>query len=137
MGLIDEALRDVPPEYRERARELLAEPLVELDALRDEVRAYVRTVEQVSKVVQMLDSATALRLSEVVLALTDGTLDTEPARRLVQLAGHYLVREDDDEEVTGVLGFDDDVQVVNAVCRALGRDELVTPLPSHPSGPTA
>jgi len=133
VDLVEEALHDIPPEYRERVGQLLGESLVPRSELRGEVLGYITTVEQVSQMVQMLDSATALRLSEVVMALLDHVTDdaSEPSRRLVQLAAHYLVREDDDEEVTGVLGFDDDIQVINAVCRAVGRADLVTPLPEH------
>jgi len=138
MGAVDEALHDIPPEYRERARELLAAQAVPNDELRVEVERYRATVEQVSRIVPMLDGEMALRLAGVITSLLDHLADMDDSevsdhRGLVQMAARYLILEDDDEEVTGVLGFDDDIQVINAVCRAVGRDDLVTPLPARPA----
>lgn len=124
------ALHDIPPEYRDRAEALLKHELAGFDALRAEIDEYVDTVKQVSVMVQMLDVDTALRLAGVIKSLLAIEGLSEERQKLVQLAAHYLVREEDDEEVTGVLGFDDDVQVLNAVSRVVGRDDLVVPLPT-------
>lgn len=131
MSATEEALHDIPPEYRDRVELLLSQPPLGFEALRAEVDDYVDTVRQVGLMVDMLDIDTAMKLVDVVRALLamESTLEDEE-QRLVQLAAHYLVREEDDEEVTGVLGFDDDIQVVNAVCRVVGREDLVVPLPS-------
>lgn len=131
MSATEEALHDIPPEYRDRAEALLAQPVVGFDSLRAEVDDYVDTVRQVGLMVEMLDVDAVMKLVEVVRALLamEPTLEAEE-QRLVQLAAHYLVREEDDEEVTGVLGFDDDIQIINAVCRVVGREDLVVPLPS-------
>jgi hypothetical protein len=128
--LTEAVLHDVPPEYRDRATGLLDLPSVSSEALHAELDEYVTTVKQVAVMVELLDVDMALKLAGVVRQLlsVEG-LDAEQ-QRLVQLAAHYLVREEDDEEVTGVLGFDDDIQVINAVSRGIGRADLVVPLPS-------
>jgi len=130
MSVTDDALHDIPPEYRDRAAALLKHDLEDLTALRGELDEYMQTVKQVSVMVEMLDVDTALKLAGVVLALLDAEGLDDEKRRLVQMAAHYLVREEDDEEVTGVLGFDDDIQVLNAVSRVVGREDLVVPLPT-------
>ena len=125
--MIEAALRDMPVEYRDRFRELLAQPEEPVDALAAEVRAYVATVRQVGAMVKVLDLSVAEKIADVAVALL-GLQGLPPdAARLVNTAVRYFVREEDDEEITGVLGFDDDVQVINAVSRALGRPELVIP----------
>jgi hypothetical protein len=130
--VIDAVLHDIPIEYRDRFRELLDQPADPVPALRAEVERYIATVQQIGRVVKLLDLSAAERLAEVSIALLDGLTEQHPpeARLLVNAGVRYFVREEDDEEITGVLGFDDDVQVLNAVSRVIGRDDLVIPLGS-------
>jgi AcrR family transcriptional regulator len=125
--VIQAALRDIPIEYRDRFRDLLGQPAEPADRLADEVRQYVATVRQVGARVRVLDLSVAERIADVSITLLETPDLSEDAALLVNTAVRYFVREEDDEEITGVLGFDDDVQVLNAVCRALRRDDLVIP----------
>jgi hypothetical protein len=131
---LEDILHDVPVEYRDRFEGLLGQSLQELDDLRAEVESYLETVRRVGPLVALIDVGEAEQLGEATVALMNHLEPGQPAlfRQLVQSAVHYFVREEEDEEITGVLGFDDDIQVVNAVCRALGRHDLVIPLSRPP-----
>ena len=127
---IDDVLSDIPIEYRDRFGELVRRPTIPADELREQVERYLGTVRQVGKMVKLLDMDQAEALAEACLALLDHVHPdgADTAKMLVQGAVSYFVIEEDDEEITGVLGFDDDAQVLNAACRALGRDDLVLPV---------
>lgn len=127
---IDDVLHDIPVEYRERFEGLLGHTTVPAASLHAEVVAYLETVRRVGPYVAFIDVAEAERLGRTALELIALLQPGQPpaVHVLVQAATRYFVLEDEDEEVTGVLGFDDDIQVVNAVSRALGRADLVMPL---------
>lgn len=129
--MTDDVLHDIPEEYRERFVELLEEPALDPIGLRRDVTVYVHTVKQIGLMVKLLDLTVADRLAASATALLDH-LDATPAddelRRVVQAAVRYFVVEEEDEEITGVLGFDDDLQVLNAVSRAAGREDLIVVL---------
>ncbi|MCA9489547.1 MAG: hypothetical protein KC621_06475 [Myxococcales bacterium] len=128
--LLDQILDDIPVEYRDRYEALHARAGVELDALRPQLDDYLVTLGQVAAVARGMDFSVAERLANALLNLIDAmTAGDERQRRAVHAAVIYFVQEDDDEEITGVLGFDDDVQVVNAVARAIGRPDLIVALP--------
>ena len=57
------------------------------------------------------------------LALLDRTAAEGPrARRLAQVAARYFVLQDDgDDDLSSPFGFDDDIEVFNAVVTALGQ----------------
>lgn len=125
----NDVLHDIPVEYRDRFHALYSAPLVDLSLLRRDVDAYLATVRQVGRMVKLLDMGAAEKLATVSIALIDHVEGgAEEPRRLVQAAVRYFVLEEEDDEITGVLGFDDDTQVLNAVSRALGRSDLVVPL---------
>lgn len=128
--MIDEVMNDIPIEYRDRFHELLQQPERTRDELRRDVVAYITMVKQVGQMVKLLDLSMAEKLCDVALSLLDRLREDAPppSLRLVQAAIQYLVLEEEDEEITGVLGFDDDVQVMNAVCRVVGQTALVIPL---------
>lgn len=126
----ERVLDDIPEEYRDRYEALLREAPVPAAAQRAEIERYLATVRVVAPMVGFLDLDDAERLAEATLTLV-GLLRPDSApevHAVVQAAVHYFVHEEDDEEITGVLGFDDDIQVVNAVSRALGRHDLVMAL---------
>jgi uncharacterized membrane protein YkvA (DUF1232 family) len=127
---IDAVVLDMPIEYRDRFQELLQKPTLTVDELRSQVERYTATVKRVSRMVRLLDIDRALALSHSALSLIDLLKPEHPpaVKMLIQAAVHYFIFEEEDEEVTGVLGFDDDVWVMNAVSKALGRMDLVLPI---------
>jgi len=126
---IPDVMSDIRVEYRDRFQELLKQPTVPISEMRKQVEQYTATVTRVSKMVRLLDIDRALALSHSAISLIDFLKPEHPpaVKMLVQAAVYYFIFEEDDEEVTGVLGFDDDVCVMNAVCQALGLSSLVLP----------
>lgn len=125
--LLDQILDDLPVEYRDRYEALHARAATDLAPLRAELEEYVETIGQVAAAARGMDLSVARALATSLLELV-GEVATDDRRRAVHAAVEYFVQEDDDEEITGVLGFDDDLQVVNAVARAVGRPDLVVSL---------
>lgn len=125
-----ELLYDVPVEYRERFALLLNDASVPMKQLTDEIEKYLTTVRSVGPYVALIDVDEAERIGERCVSLLQlaSTSALPHAHTITQAAIRYFITEDDDDEVTGVLGFDDDVQIINAVCRALQRPDLVLPL---------
>lgn len=126
-SLLAAALDEIPIEYRDRFEALAGRPGRLPHVLRAEIDTYARTVRQVSAFVTALDPDLADAIASTCRALIDRFADGH-AGALVTALVTYFVEESDDEDVTGVLGFDDDVQVANALCRVLGAPELVLPL---------
>lgn len=114
---VEELLSDT----REIVRLLLEEPLLPLELLGREIASYQHAIH---------DAAAADR--ELGLALAKGATSllssavSESTHRLVQVAVRYFVMDDDgDDDLASPFGFDDDVEVFNAVAIALGRPELL------------
>jgi hypothetical protein len=128
-AVLEATLEDMPVEYRDRFAELLGRPALGAEALSAELGEYVHAVQQLKALSANIDLLTAERVVAALEALLrEHDRHGDEGRRLVQAAVEYFVREEDDEEITGVLGFDDDIQVINAVIRALGRPGLLLPL---------
>jgi len=123
--MIDDVLHDMPEEYRDRFEAVHGEEPVPISELQQGLAHYVRTVEQLAAITTRVDLRTARALAATAEALLRVRWRDEPSRRLAQAAARYFVLEEDDDEITGVLSFDDDRAVLNAVCRALDRADLV------------
>jgi len=99
--------------------------------LAGEVKAYlglVRATGQDSEVVAVDKAADlAQALLNLLRSLTrDGPTEHHAA---VQAACRYFSSEfDGDEDMESEEGFDDDIEVMNAVARAIGQDEFVIDL---------
>ena len=106
---------------RDVVRRLLGERLWDHDELRREVVAYRAQVSAAARPYTDVQQAEAL--SVATLALLDRTAAEGPrARRLAQVAARYFVLQDDgDDDLSSPFGFDDDIEVFNAVVTALGQ----------------
>jgi len=122
-------LAELPEEYRDRFSDFLAEHPIPFQVLERELQTYLTTVRLVAPMVRLFWVEDAEKVAATLMALLQNTPPTAPSAelRLVQAATRYFMEEAEDQEITGVLGLDDDILVVNAVCRRLGRDELVIP----------
>lgn len=88
------------------------------------VKAHLTEVNLASETNELLDLSTARKLAQGLLALLERSLDEQLP--MVQGAVLYFVEDDDAEsDFESAVGFDDDVEVFNAVCRHLGQAELV------------
>lgn len=104
--------------------DLLREPLIADDTLRAEVRAYKSAIEAAPAA----DHELGLALVEGACKLLDAVTNPR-AHRLVQVAVRYFVMDDDgDDDLASAFGFDDDVEVFNAVARVLERHDLLIDL---------
>ena len=101
-------------------------PLSEVESLKQAVLAHVSEVRAATASNEFLDVAAAERAAHVLLELLDGYARyPEPHRSLIVGAARYFVREQDVEPDTGsLLGFDDDVMVLNFVLETIGRADL-------------
>ncbi len=131
---LEDLLHDLPEEYRERFELLLDQTAVPASVLQAEIDDYLATVRRVGPMVAFIDVGEAEKLAKATTGLVEllATDRDATTHAVVQAATRYFVEEEEDEEVTGVLGFDDDIQIVNAVCRAVGRSDLVIPLVRPP-----
>ncbi len=116
-GWVDGLLSDT----RGIVRLLLDEPKLPLDMLQREVLGYRSAIE-----------ASRSADQELGLALVDGatrllsSATCPQSHQLVQVAVRYFVMDDDgDDDLASPFGFDDDVEVFNAVAHELNRPELV------------
>lgn len=77
---------------------------------------------------EFLDVSTAREAIYICRALLQREGNSpDPERRLAVItAAQYLIlAEDAEDDVNSVIGFDDDLQVAEAVARALGYDDLI------------
>lgn len=109
---------------RDVVSRLLGERLQDVEALRAQVEQHHVHVRHDAGPLTDLDAAAALH--EATLSLLDRTSDASVrVRRLAQVAVRYFVLQDDgDDDLHSPYGFDDDVEVFNAVVRAIGQPEL-------------
>lgn len=113
--------RNLLSDSRSVVDKLLREPLEDLDALTSQVRRYRVHVHGAAR--PMTDVQLADALSDATLELLERTAGAPRAVRLLaQVAARYFVLQDDgDDDLTSPYGFDDDVEVFNAVVEALGE----------------
>lgn len=117
---VDELLSDT----RAIVRELLDEALIPIDVLQRDVQAYESSIQDALAADQELGLALAARSSALLEAAK-----CETSHRLAQVAVRYFVMDDDgDDDLASAFGFDDDVEVFNAVASELGREDLLITL---------
>ncbi len=94
--------------------------------LRRAVSAHVERIRSALTTNEFLDVATAERIADVLTGLLDNyARRTELHRALIVGAARYFVQARDVEpDFTSLLGFDDDVQVLNFVLDSIGRADL-------------
>jgi hypothetical protein len=125
------AITGVPMSARAIVESLQAEPLLPIPTLRAQIERHLRELREGAVHNEFLDLDLAEQLAVSCRALLDGLGDSPPPRhhRLTQIAVRYFILDEDGEsDLTSLLGLEDDAEVLNAVCLALGRPDLeVTP----------
>jgi len=119
--MLDELLSDTRPVVEK----LLLEPARSAATLRASLDTFDAELPKAAEH-PLVDEQTAMRLSIACRALLD-RVDTDPEHlRLAQVAVRYLVMDEDaDSDTDSPFGFDDDVEVYNAVCGHLGHADLL------------
>lgn len=116
------------PKEQDRFRALCTTTeLADLPGLRLRVITYLATVENVSPSRPgLVDVDTARRVAGVLSAILDDPNElSAEGRALVRGAVEYFVLDEDDlNDLTDLIGFDDDARVLNSVVRAINRNDL-------------
>ena len=113
----------LPEDTRETYQRLLKEKAATRHQLGSRVKAYIALIERAATNSPLLDLRTARTLGESLLDLVD--LCPEEYLRHLQAAIAYFLHSDDAEhDFDSVVGFEDDVEVYNAVCHHIGRADL-------------
>lgn len=112
----------LPPETVPAYTAYLEAPVTSRPQLRRMLDTYLRQLRDASGENEFLDTDLARRLADGLLSMLEQADDDRLAH--VQAAVRYFVEtEDVEHDLQSMLGFDDDAQVFNAVCRHLGRPE--------------
>lgn len=102
----------------------LRAPDLTVEEICEQVDAYVKEVKERGDAFH--DSDLAARIAEGCCALAKAVGEENLIH--VKAAALYLIDEDDAEDDDSPFGFDDDMQVFNAVARFLDREDLVLSL---------
>ncbi|MFN0027263.1 MAG: hypothetical protein ACKV2O_08795 [Acidimicrobiales bacterium] len=99
----------------------------ELPGLRLRTQAYLAWARNAAKANPALDLDMATRIATTLSSVLDEPDQYgEEDRALLRGAVDYFVNsEDDANDLTNAVGFDDDARVLNAVLEALGRRDLL------------
>ena len=109
----------LPPETQEVYQRYLNSAPASKAVLKNRVESYLETVKNASGENEFLDLTTAHAIGRTLNRLID--LSSEEFLCHVQAATQYFIDADDAApDLESILGFDDDAEVVNAVCRHLG-----------------
>lgn len=114
--------RLLPPELATEYERCVSKDLRSATVLRMEVDEYVTELRDRRAQDAFLDLSTAERVAIGCHGLLArlGDVGSEAEHGAVQAAVAYFILEDDAEEDSSVIGFDDDLQVVDATFHALG-----------------
>ena len=122
-------VRGIPGEAAAIFAALCEEEPRPVAALAEEVRAYLAHVTRsAGRGATLIDLESAEELARASLALLGAMGAATPAeeRRLVQAAVRYFVIEEDAlGDLGSITGFDEDIEVMNAVLRHLRRTDLL------------
>ena len=125
-------ISELPPEARDVFAELREETdLVPPKVLAGEVKGYFNLVKATGETSEVVAVDKAKNLATSLMGLLkeltqDGPIEHHQA---VQTACRYFTAEyDGDDDMESEDGFDDDIEVMNAVASALDREDLVIDL---------
>lgn len=112
------------------SREVVSRLLSEAPTTATELRTQVDDLDEILQQAgdeSFADLVLARQLVTGCRALLDHWQHADPAtRRLIQVAVRYVVLEEDgDEDLSSPFGFDDDVEVFNAVVQVIGHHDLI------------
>ena len=118
----DAVQRSLPGEIAAPYSRCLSTEIRSVEALRGEVDRYLEALRAKGKTDAFLDLDTAEKVGAGCRRLIDllEASGSEAAHHAVQAAVTYFELEDDAEADGSVIGFDDDLQVVEATFKALG-----------------
>lgn len=111
------AFTQLPFEYQEYLAPLEREELTSIAALKVEVQDYLKELDDAISSFEFLDITTAKNVGSTCLELLDhvGPNPSKKNHRVLQMAIRYFILDEDAEgDVSSIIGFDDDAEVVRA-----------------------
>lgn len=116
---------DLLSDAREVVFALMASPMDDFDALAAEVHAYGAHVHRAARFVTDLELADALVSASIDLLARASDAD-DADRHAVSVAVRYFVHPNDgDADLASPFGFDDDVEVFNAVASRFAPELVI------------
>ncbi len=124
-------LESLPDRSRAVLENLLENPQSGRENLLERVRDYLASLEEQQASAERLDLKTARLVGRKCTSLLEkASADDEDAKKLIEAAVVYFVEYDDgDHDFHSPTGFDDDLEVIDAVARELGFAEVVAMTP--------
>lgn len=119
---------DLPPDERLRFLELCSSrSAADLVADAARIEGYLYRLGRAAADDPTIDHerAAAIAAALLVLVADAAGFGFYERRLLAGAVDYFVLREDGSDDVVHLRGLDDDARVVRAVCRALGREELV------------
>lgn len=119
---------DLSVEIVEIFEELLQEPLIDLDVLQRRLSRHMETVRDLAAQAELVDEELAETLAarcQELLERVAGEYDEDDHRYVMACVNYFVMRHDDEDDLDSPAGFDDDLEVFNAVAAHLGHDDLV------------
>lgn len=117
----------LPDETQEVYRKYLDMPLADREALTNKVQRQLESIEKASDTHKLMDVSTADCIGDGLLHLIRDT-DDELLHHVQAAAYYFASNEDLTPDIQPLIGFDDDAQVFNAVCRHLNSTHLLVPV---------
>ena len=124
---LKEFLRELPPNSRELFWDLFRRKLVGKVVLREELNSYITLVKATAASGGVVNKEVARdlarKLATLLKELNEGLGEFD--QRLIHAAVRYFVEDDDGEaDFDSEDGYEDDVEIFNAVAERLGREDL-------------
>ena len=122
----DPILAKIPPAALSTFSRLLKKEARGLDVLRRSVDRYLEAIIEAAQTRKHIDADLARKIAKSCHGLLDlhATADRENQARIVAAVEYFLLPRDGDDDLAYQDGLDDDAEVVNAVARELGKEEL-------------
>lgn len=126
-GPLDRVRAALSEPTRSCLTDLIGEPPLDAGTLARRVRAYSTELAKHNGHIEIVDHWTGNEVAWKCLALLEKLDDADPeGRALIQAAVLYFIKQDDAEhDIESPVGFDDDLEVVDAVARELGFVEIL------------
>ena len=128
---MDPLFRDFGHSLNPRTAQILSPLCTALPAtasgeLRAQLPGYLQSVRLAQRDNEFLDLASAERIAAVLEQLLDryASFPTDHQALICGATRYFLHAQDADPDLHSILGFEDDLEVVNCVVSAIGRPEL-------------
>ena len=121
-------MEELSTEVAEIFEELLQEPLIDLDVLSKRLSRYMEVVRKLAAQAELIDEELAETLgarAQELIERIGADYEEEDHHYAQACVLYFMMSHDDEDDLDSPAGFDDDLEVFNAVVTRLGHDDLV------------